>query len=58
MVKDAIKKTSRAAGLSGMDAGRWHRILIFGKILRMYFVRPHIKSNKIPITLCWSRCEE
>ena len=30
MVKDAIKKTRRAAGPSGMDADGWRRILISG----------------------------
>ena len=30
MVKDAIKKTRRAAGPSGMDADGWCRILISG----------------------------
>ena len=35
MVKEPIKKTRRAAGPSGMEAGRWRRILIsvnFGNI--------------------------
>ena len=30
MVKDATKKTRRAAGLSGMHTDRWHHILISG----------------------------